>query len=438
MANKFIERVQRGFNAFSKQEQSPFEQSQEQYSYASSYGSRPDRLRLNINNERTLIASIYTRISIDVAAVVLRHVRLDDNGRYQSTINSGLNECLNVEANKDQGARAFKQNIAMTMLDKGVIAIVPVDTSSDPNQSVSYSIGSMRVGEIIQWAPDHVKVLLYDDRKGDKKELWVAKKNVAIVENPMYAVMNEPNSTLQRLSRKLNLLDAVDEASSSGKLDIIIQLPYVIRSDQRRQQAEQRRSDIEMQLKGSKYGIAYTDGTEKITQLNRPTENNLLKQVEFLTNMLYTELGLTPEVFSGTADEKTMLNYYNRTIEPILTAISENLKRSFITKTARSQGQSIEFYRDPFKLVAIGDIAEIADKFTRNEITTSNEIRSIIGLMPSTDPKAEQLRNSNMPQSEDGPTPVAGELQDMGEQNQLMEDTFSDLESSIDKMIEEA
>lgn len=435
MADKFLARVQRGFNAFTKQDKTPFEQSEDYYSYTSSYSSRPDRPRMNLNSERTLIASIYTRISIDVAAVVLRHVRLDINGRFQEAIPGGLNEILNVEANKDQGARAFKQNIAMSMLDKGVIAIVPVDTSADPNLSNTYDIHTMRVGEIIEWAPDHVKVSLYDDRKGDKKEIWMAKRNVAIVENPLYAVMNEPNSTLQRLARKLNLLDAVDEASSSGKLDIIIQLPYVIRSEQRRQQAEQRRADIEMQLKGSKYGIAYTDGTEKITQLNRPTENNLLKQVEFLTQMLYTELGLTPEVFSGTADEKTMLNYYNRTIEPILTAISENLKRTFLTKTARSQGQSIEFYRDPFKLVAIGDIAEIADKFTRNEITSANEIRSIIGLMPSADPKAEELRNSNMPIRDDPPT---GQLQDLGEQSGLMEDTFKELETSIDKMIEEA
>lgn len=365
--------------------------------YGLAYGGRPDRRRLTFSNERSIISSIYTRLSIDVASVEIRNVRLDNNNRYVGDIDSGLNNCLTLEANIDQAARAFRQDIAMTLFDKGVAALVPVDTTINPSTSGGFDIKTLRVGEIVAWRPRHVKISLYNEAKGRREEILLEKKFVAIVENPLYAVMNETNSTLQRLIRKLNLLDAVDEQSSSGKLDLIIQLPYVIKSEARRQQAEQRRHDIEFQLKGSQYGIAYTDGTEKVTQLNRPAENNLLKQVEYLTSMLYTQLGLTEEVMSGTADEKAMLNYYNRTIEPILTAITEAMKRTFLTKTARSQRQSVMYFRDPFKLVPVNDIAEIADKFTRNEILSSNEIRSVIGFKPSTDPKADQLMNSNMP-----------------------------------------
>lgn len=372
-------------------------------SYEVAYGHRPDRVRLTLSNERSIISSIYTRLSIDVASVDIRHVRLDENGRYAEDIDSGLNNCLTLEANIDQGARAFKQDIALTLFDKGVAAIVPVDTTINPSVSGSFDIKTMRVGEIVAWHPKHVRVSVYNEAVGRREEVTLEKKFVAIVQNPLYSVMNEPNSTLQRLIRKLNLLDVVDEQSSSGKLDLIIQLPYTIRSEARRQQAEQRRKDIEIQLKGSKYGIAYTDATEKITQLNRPAENNLLKQVEYLTNMLYGQLGLTEEIMNGTADEKVMLNYYNRTIEPILSAIVEAMKRTFLTKTARSQGQSIMFFHDPFKLVPVSQMAEIADKFTRNEIATKNEIRQVIGWKPSKDPKADQLRNSNIPQTDEPP-----------------------------------
>jgi hypothetical protein len=323
---------------------------------------------------------------------------LDEEGRYLNDIDSSLQDCLTVDPNLDQGPRQFRQDIAMSLFERGVIAIVPVDTSIDPSISDSFIINTMRVGEIVAWKPTEVEVKLYDERDGDCKNIWVPKRSTAIVENPLYAVMNEHNSTLQRLIRKLNLLDAVDEQSSSGKLDLIIQLPYVIKSEARKQQAEQRRTDIEAQLKGSQYGIAYTDGTEKITQLNRPVENNLLKQVEYLTAQLYTQLGLTVEVMNGTADEKAMINYFNRTVEPVVQAIVEAMKRSFLTKTARTQKQSIAYFRDPFKLVPMAEIAEIADKFTRNEILTSNEIRQGIGYKPSKDPKADQLVNSNMPQ----------------------------------------
>jgi Phage portal protein. len=368
-------------------------------SYASgvSYGGRPDRARMTYTNERSIISSIYTRLAIDVASVNIRHVRLDEKGRYLEDIDSGLNNCLTVEANIDQGGRALRYDIAMTLLDKGVVAIAPVDTTVSPEFSGSFDIKTMRVGEIVSWMPQHVRIRLYNEAFGRREEITLSKKYVAIVENPFYAVMNEPNSTLQRLIRKLNLLDVVDEASSSGKLDLIIQLPYVIKSDARRAQAEQRRKDIEFQLKSSTYGIAYADGTEKITQLNRPAENNLLKQVQFLTEMLYGQLGLTEAIMNGTADEKAMLNYINRTIEPIVSAIVEAMRRTFLTKTARSQRQTILFFRDPFKLVPINDIAEIADKFTRNEILSSNEIRQLIGIQPSSDPKADELRNSNMP-----------------------------------------
>lgn len=375
------------------------------YGYGSSYAYRPDRTRFRAGGEKSIIGSIYNRIGIDVAANKIRHVRLDDNDQFQEIIKSGLNDCLSVEANIDQTGRAFIQDVAMTMFDEGVVAIVPIDTDVNPLPITGgYDIRSLRVGKITQWYPRHVKVDVYDDRPnegGRHRELVFPKDSVAIVENPLYSVMNEPNSNLQRLIRKLNILDAVDEQSGSGKLDIIIQLPYTIRTEVKREQAEQRRKDIEMQLAGSRYGIAYTDGTERITQLNRPSENNLLKQVEYLQNLLYGQLGLTQSVFDGTADEATMLNYYNRTLEPILGAIVGALKRVFLTKTARSQGQSIEFYRDPFKLVPVSQLAEIADKFTRNEILTSNEVRGIIGFRPSTDAKADQLVNSNIPQKTD-------------------------------------
>jgi len=361
------------------------------------YGGRPDRVRLRIPNERSLISSIYTRLSIDVASVDMRHVRTDDQKRYLEDIESGLNNCLTVEANLDQAARAFRQDVAMTLFDRGCAALVPVDTTLNPELG-GFDILTLRVGEIVAWYPEYVRVSLYNEAVGRREEITLKKSAVAIVENPLYAVMNEPNSTLQRLLHKLNLLDVIDEQSASGKLDIIIQLPYVIKSEARRQQAEQRRADIEFQLKGSQYGIAYTDGTEKITQLNRPAENNLMGQIEFLTEMLYGQLGLTEEVMNGTADEKAMLNYWNRTVEPILTAIVESMRRTFLTKTARTQKQTVLFFRDPFRLVPIENIAEIADKFTRNEILTSNEIRQVVGMAPHKDPKADKLVNSNMPE----------------------------------------
>lgn len=365
--------------------------------YGGNFAARPDRARLRIPNERSIISSIYTRLSIDVASVDMRHVRNDDQNRYLEDIDSGLNNCLTVEANIDQAARAFRQDVALTLFDKGVAALVPVDTSINPMETGGYDILTMRVGEIVMWYPQHVRLSVYNEKTGLREELTLNKSVVAIVENPLYSVMNAPNSTLQRLLYKLLLLDSVDEQVASGKLDIIIQLPYVIKSEARRQQAEQRRADIEFQLKGSQYGIAYTDGTEKITQLNRPAENNLLSQIEYLTKHLYGQLGLTEEVMNGTADEATMLNYWNRTVEPVLTAIVESMRRTFLTKTARTQKQSIAFFRDPFRLVPIGSIAEIADKFTRNEIMTSNEMRQVVGLAPHKDPKADLLLNSNMP-----------------------------------------
>jgi putative sterol carrier protein len=371
-------------------------------------GRRPDRLRFRIPNERSLVSSIYTRLSIDVASIDMRHVRLDDEKRYKEDIDSGLNNCLTVEANIDQAARAFRQDIALTLFDRGVAALVPVDTTISPETSGGYDILTLRVGEITQWFPQHVRISLYNEESAQREEITLHKTAVAIVENPLYSVMNEPNSTLQRLLQKLNLLDVVDEQSASGKLDIIIQLPYVIKSEARREQAEQRRKDIEFQLKGSQYGIAYTDGTEKITQLNRPAENNMMAQIEYLTQMLYGQLGLTEEVMNGTADEKAMLNYWNRTIEPVLSAITEAMIRTFLTKTARTQKQTVAFFRDPFRLVPIENIAEIADKFTRNEIMTSNEMRQVVGMAPHPDPKADKLMNSNMPQGSD--TPVAKEV----------------------------
>ena len=370
------------------------------YSYRADVGPgytyRPDRPRMSRGNERSIITSVFNRVALDVAAINIKHVRLDENGRYTETIESSLNYCFDIEANLDQTGRAFFQDVVVSMMDEGVVAIVPVDTDIDPNITDSLKIETLRTAKILEWYPQHVKVRLYNDREGRKEDVLLPKKMVAIIENPLYAVINEHNSTLQRLIRKLNLLDVVDEQSSSGKLDLIIQLPYVIKTEARRQQAEKRRKDIEQQLSGSKYGIAYTDGTERITQLNRSVENNLMKQVEYLTSMLYSQLGITQSILDGSADEKTMLNYYNRTIEPIVAAIVDEMKRKFLTKTARSQKQSIMFFRDPFKLVPVNELAEIADKFTRNEIMTSNEIRQIVGMRPSSDPNADELRNKNL------------------------------------------
>lgn len=391
------DRLQHAWNAFSNRDPTS-----EYRNIGSSYGYRPDRVRFTRGNEKSIVTSVYNRIAMDVASIAIKHVRLDENDRYIETINSGLNECLTMEANIDQTGRAFIQDAVMSMMDEGCVALVPIDTSIDPKVSGSYDIHSMRTAKILEWYPDRVKVRVYNEKKGEREDIILPKKMVAIIENPLYAIVNEPNSTMKRLIRKLVLLDAVDEQTSSGKMDLIIQLPYVIKTEARRKQAEDRRKDIEMQLTGSKYGIAYTDGTEKITQLNRPVENNLMKQIEYLTSMLYSQLGITAEVMDGTADEKTMLNYHNRTIEPIVSALVEEMKRKFLTKTARSQRQSIMFFRDPFKLVPVNDIAEIADKFTRNEILTSNEIRQIIGMKPSNDPKADQLVNSNISQPTDG------------------------------------
>lgn len=364
---------------------------------------RPDRPRLTRGNERSIVTSVYNRIALDTAAVNLQHCKLDENGRLLSTMNSKLNQCLTLEANLDQTGRAFIQDAVMSMLDEGCVAIVPVETTLDPKATESYDILSMRTAKIVEWFPAHVRVRLYNERTGRQEEIMLPKKSVAIVENPLFAVINEPNSTMQRLIRKLSLLDVTDEQTASGKLDLIIQLPYIIKTDARREQAERRRKDIEMQLAGSKYGIAYTDGTEKITQLNRSLENNLMKQVEYLTNLLFSQLGITQAILDGTADEKTMLNYYTRTIEPIISAIADEMKRKFLSKTARSQHQSIMFFRDPFKLVPVNDIADIADKFTRNEIMTSNELRQIVGMKPSNDPKADQLINSNLNHPEEEP-----------------------------------
>ena len=360
---------------------------------------KPDRVHFSRGVERSIVTSVYNRLALDVSSIAIKHVRLDENGRFKEEVDSGLQNCLNVEANIDQTGRAFLQDVVMSMLDEGCVAIVPVDTTIDPAKSGSYEINTMRTGKILEWYPAHVRIRVYNDRKGIHEEVVLPKSAVAIIENPLYAVINEPNSTMQRLIRKLNLLDVVDEQTSSGKLDLIIQLPYVIKSEARRKQAEERRKDIEMQLAGSKYGIAYTDGTERITQLNRPAENNLMKQVEYLTSMLYSQLGLTQSIMDGSADDKTMLNYYNRTVEPILAAITDEIKRKFLTKTARSQKQTIMYFRDPFKLTPVLDLAEIADKFTRNEIMTSNEIRQIVGMKPADDPSADELRNKNLNQS---------------------------------------
>ena len=392
----FLDRLAHGFNAFMNKDPT-----KDYKDYGVSYAYRPDRPRLSRGNERSIVTAIYNRIALDVSSITIKHCKLDDNGRYLSDVNSALNNCLNLEANMDQTGRAFIHDAVMSMLDEGVVALVPIDTDLNPENTGSYDILSIRTAKIIEWYPAHVKVRVYNDRIGEREDIIVSKKNVAIVENPLYAVINEPNSTMQRLIRKLNLLDIVDEQTSAGKLDLIIQLPYVIKSEARRQQADSRRKDIEMQLSGSKYGIAYTDGTERITQLNRPVENNLLKQIEYLTSMLYSQLSFHQTILDGTADEKTMLNYNNRIVEPIVSAFVDEMKRKFLTKTARTQQQTILFFRDPFKLVPINDIAEIADKFTRNEIMTSNEIRQIVGMKPSNDPKADRLVNSNLNHPED-------------------------------------
>lgn len=396
MEDSFRSRWKRAWNIFMNKDPS-----RDYSNTGPGYYYRPDRPRFTRGNEQSIVTSVYNRIALDVASVAIRHVRLDENDRYLETIDSDLNSCFALEANVDQTGRAFIQDVVMSMFDEGCVAIVPVDTDIDPEDTDSYKIYSMRTGKIVEWKPRHVRVRLYNDLTGQKEEVVLPKEKVAIIENPLYAVINEPNSTMQRLIRKLNLLDVVDEQSSSGKLDLIIQLPYVIKSDARRRQAEERRQAIENQLSGSKYGIAYTDGTEKVTQLNRSVENNLMKQIEYLTSMLYSQLGITTSILDGTADEKTMLNYNNRSVEPILSAIVDEVKRKFLTKTARSQRQSITFFRDPFRLVPVNDLAEIADKFTRNEIMTSNEIRQIVGMKPSDDPRADELRNKNLNESKE-------------------------------------
>lgn len=406
------ERIQHAWNAFFSKEVEDYRQP---YAEATYY-YRPDRPRLSRGHERSLVTAVYNRIAIDCAAINIQHVRVDEDGRYLETIRSPLNNALTLEANLDQTGRALVQDIVMSLLDEGCVAIVPTDTSTNPFRSGSYDIHTLRVGKIINWAPSTVQVRLYNERTGTQKDLWLPKRLVAIVENPLYSVMNEPNSTLQRLIRKLNLLDAIDEQSGAGKLDLIIQLPYVIKTEARKKQAIERRKEIEDQLAGSKYGIAYTDGTEKIQQLNRPIENNLLSQIEYLTNMLYSQLGMTQEVISGTANEEVMLNYYNRTVEPILSAITEEMKRKFLTKTARTQGQSIYFYRDPFRLVTITKLADIADRLTRNEIASSNEMRSIMGWKPSDNPRANELVNKNISQNGSNlPQPSSGEIENQEE-----------------------
>lgn len=392
MPDNVISKFKRAFNAFRNQDYG------ESYyrDYGSSSSSRPDRVRMLVSNERSIIASVYNTIAIDVASVNLRHVRVDQNGSYLDTILSGLNSCLSLEANVDQTGKAFIQDVVLSMFDEGCVAIVPVDTTMDPSISGGFDILTLRTGKIVEWYPQHVRLSVYNEAIGRRDTIVLPKKTVAIIENPLYAVMNESNSTLKRLINKLNLLDSVDNQSASGKLDLLIQLPYVIRTEVRRQQADLRRKEIENQLTGSKYGIAYTDGTEKVTQLNRPVENNLMGQVQYLTSMLYSQLGLTEAIFNGTANEKAMLNYHNRSVEPILSAITGGMNRVFLTKTARSQGQTIQHYRDPFKFVTVGDLADISDKFTRNEILSSNEVRSIIGRKPSSDPDADALRNKNL------------------------------------------
>ena len=396
-------RLMHAWNAFSNREAV---YGYPQYDFGMGYSIRPDRVRLTLGSERTIVSSIYNQIAIDVSAISVVHARMDQNGRFLESVSSGLNECLSISANVDQSGRNFLQEAVMSLFDEGAIAIVPVDTTINPQVSGGYDIRSLRTGKILDWFPDHIRVEVYNEKLGRKEEVTLPKSMVAIIENPLYLVMNEPNSTLKRLVNKINLLDSIDTQSGSGRLDLFIQLPYTIKSDARRAQAIHRTKDIELQLAGSKYGIAYVDGSEKITQLNRPAENNLLKQVEYLTGMLYNQLGLTESVFNGTADEKTMLNYYNRTVEPVLSAIVDEMRRKFLTKTARSLGQDIVFFRDPFRLVPVLELAEIADKFTRNEILSSNEVRAIIGYKPSNQPGADELRNKNLNQSEVEAPPI--------------------------------
>lgn len=424
MEMSFGSRLKHAWNAFTGNIQMNYRDLGMSYSY------RADRPRMSRGNERSIVTSVYNRIALDVAALNVQHVRLDENGRFLSVIDDGLNNCLTLEANVDQTARSFIQDVVISMFDEGSVAIVPVDTTTDPNVSGSYDIQSLRVGQILDWYPQYIRTRVYNEQTGRKEDIVVPKSAVAIIENPLYAVINEPNSTMQRLIRKLNLLDVIDEQSGSGKLDLIIQLPYVIKTEARRQQAENRRKDIESQLSGSKYGIAYTDGTEHITQLNRSVNNNLMSQIEYLTSMLYSQLGITQSILDGTADEKTMLNYNNRTIEPIISAIVDEMKRKFLTKTARSQRQSISFFRDPFKLVPVNEIAEIADKFTRNEIMTSNEIRQVVGMKPSEDPRADELRNKNL--SAPSGSNQQSEEMPIAEANSVG-DSASDLDDKISK-----
>lgn len=424
MEMSFGSRLKHAWNAFTGNIQMNYRDLGMSYSY------RADRPRMSRGNERSIVTSVYNRIALDVAALNVQHVRLDENGRFLSVIDDGLNNCLTLEANVDQTARSFIQDVVISMFDEGSVAIVPVDTTTDPNVSGSYDIQSLRVGQILDWYPQYIRTRVYNEQTGRKEDIVVPKSAVAIIENPLYAVINEPNSTMQRLIRKLNLLDVIDEQSGSGKLDLIIQLPYVIKTEARRQQAENRRKDIENQLSGSKYGIAYTDGTEHITQLNRSVNNNLMSQIEYLTSMLYSQLGITQSILDGTADEKTMLNYNNRTIEPIISAIVDEMKRKFLTKTARSQHQSISFFRDPFKLVPVNEIAEIADKFTRNEIMTSNEIRQVVGMKPSDDQRADELRNKNL--SEPSGSDQQSEEAPITTDNSV-EESASDLDDKISK-----
>jgi hypothetical protein len=424
MEMSFGSRLKHAWNAFTGNVQMNYRDLGMSHSY------RADRPRMSRGNERSIVTSVYNRIALDVAALNVQHVRLDENGRFLSVIDDGLNNCLTLEANVDQTARSFVQDVVISMFDEGSVAIVPVDTTTDPNVSGSYDIQSLRVGQILDWYPQHIRARVYNEQTGRKEDIVVPKSAVAIIENPLYAVINEPNSTMQRLIRKLNLLDVIDEQSGSGKLDLIIQLPYVIKTEARRQQAENRRKDIESQLSGSKYGIAYTDGTEHITQLNRSVNNNLMSQIEYLTSMLYSQLGITQSILDGTADEKTMLNYNNRTIEPIISAIVDEMKRKFLTKTARSQRQSISFFKDPFKLVPVNEIAEIADKFTRNEIMTSNEIRQVVGMKPSDDPRADELRNKNL--SEPSGSDQQSEEAPITTDNSV-EESASDLDDKISK-----
>ena len=440
MEFSFGSRLRHAWNAFTSNK----DPTRAYMNIGNGYGYRPDRPRFSMGNERSIVTSVFNRIALDVAAIDIKHIRLDKNGRFLETIDSALNNCLSLEANLDQTGRAFIQDAVMSLLDEGCIALVPTDTDDDPEDGLpgSFDIDSLRVAKILEWYPAHVRLRVYNELKGEKEDIILPKRFVCIIENPLYAVINEPNSTMKRLIRKLSLLDVTDEQTASGKLDLIIQLPYVIKTEARRQQAENRRRDIEQQLAGSKYGIAYTDGTEHITQLNRSLENNLMKQVEYLTSLLFSQLGITQSILDGTADEKTMLNYYSRTIEPIVSAIVDEMKRKFLTKTARSQKQDIMYFRDPFKLVPVDSIAEIADKFTRNEIMTSNEIRQVIGMRPSSDPKADELVNSNISQPNSGnPTEQNTPVDETGggeesEEDSIVNDLLNSLEEQINSIID--